>query len=70
MTPTTEPSARTHLPVELPACMGGFCQVRASCASYHAANRAYPSERLCSPHRNDMWQPIAVKTQLLDEATQ
>lgn len=58
--PRIEPS-RAH--AHLPACMGGFCSVRTSCARFNAANRAYPSERLCSPHRNDMWQPISVHTQ-------
>lgn len=52
----------------LPACMGGWCQVRTSCARFNASNRAYPSERLCSPHRNDMWQPISVVSQRALEA--
>lgn len=52
---------------ELPACMGGFCQVRESCARFHASNRAYPSERLCSPHRSDVWQPIASNRQTIAE---
>jgi hypothetical protein len=47
--------------------MGGWCHVRTSCARFNASNRAYPSERLCSPHRNDMWQPISVVTQRATE---
>lgn len=46
--------------VTLPACMGGFCSLRMSCARYHAADRRYPSERLCSRHLHNAWQPIAV----------
>lgn len=60
-----EPS-RAH--ALLPACMGGFCSVRTSCARFNASNRAYPSERLCSPKRTDMWQPISVATQRALEA--
>lgn len=49
--------------VRVPACMGGFCEVRTSCARYHALNRGYPSERLCSPGRHDAWQPVTVEQQ-------
>lgn len=61
--------AHTRVLPSLPACMGGFCAVRDTCARFHASNRAYPSERLCSPHRNDVWQAISVRTQILHEAT-
>ena len=47
--------------VLLPACMGGFCDVRTSCARYHALNRGYPSERLCLPAKRDAWQPVTVE---------
>ena len=47
--------------VLVPACMGGFCAVRTRCARYHALNRSYPSERLCSPNGHDAWQPVAVE---------
>lgn len=49
--------------VVLPACMGGFCDVRTSCARYHALNRGYPSERLCTRGRSDAWQPVSVEQQ-------
>jgi len=45
----------------LPACMGGFCGVRSSCARYHQERqRTSPAERLCGPHDHDIWQPIAI----------
>lgn len=44
----------------LPACMGGWCQLRDSCARHHAPNRAEPAERLCSPKQPDLWQPISI----------
>ena len=53
--------------VLLPACMGGFSDVRTSCARYHALNRAYPSERLCSPAKHDAWQPVTVEQQQVHE---
>lgn len=53
--------------VRPPACMGGFCDVRSSCARYHALNRAYPSERLCSPAKHDAWQPVTVVQQTASE---
>lgn len=50
-------------PVSLGACMGGFCDMRSNCARYLAANRAYPSERLCSPGRSEAFLPVvAVST--------
>lgn len=45
----------------LPACMGGFCSVRASCSRYHAENRDYPAERLCAPGTQDCWEPIRTQ---------
>lgn len=46
----------------LPACMGGWCSVRSSCALHHAADRRNPAERLCSPGLRDAWQPVAMTT--------
>lgn len=43
-----------------PACMGGWCARRASCAHYRADDRREPAERLCSPSANDQWQAIDV----------
>ena len=31
------------------ACMGGFCAKREHCMNFHAADRRWPSERLCAP---------------------
>lgn len=33
----------------IPACMGGWCALRDHCPAYHAAERDFPSERLCIP---------------------
>jgi hypothetical protein len=41
--------------------------MRTTCRHYHASNRAYPSERLCSPHLHDAWQPILVTPQQIAE---
>lgn len=47
-----------HGALTLPACMGGFCSVRGTCARHHQTDKADPAERLCAPTSHDGWAPI------------
>lgn len=50
----------TEKPIHgLPACMGGWCAVRGSCARYHQGG-PLPVERLCSKKLHDVYKPIAA----------
>jgi hypothetical protein len=43
----------------IPACMGGWCSRRLSCAHHQAVwRRGEPAERLCRPGGADVWQPL------------
>ncbi len=49
-------------PARTPACMGGWCLRRSSCAHYHATGitRHHAEDaRLCPPGTHQRWQPIA-----------
>lgn len=58
-----EPDGRPYpvrKPRVLPACMGGYCNLRDTCNRYHQmAHRTSPAERLCTPGRNELWVAIA-----------
>lgn len=66
-----EPDGRPHgmltRRVRLPACMGGSCGLRTSCARYHQADRNDPAERLCAAGRHDIFQPITVTDEQASE---
>lgn len=42
------------------ACMGGWCALRDYCPAYHAADRSFPSERLCPPGRDGRSEVIEL----------
>lgn len=67
MPPDAATTARAGLPcvVTLPACMGGFCRLRMSCAHYYAADKRNPSQRLCARHVHNAWQPITMDMEQL-----
>lgn len=60
--PDGRPWPRNTRTRALPACMGGgWCAVRETCARYHQVGaRHAPAERLCSPHKTELWQPILL----------
>lgn len=47
-----------HNPDNLPACMGGFCDRRESCAQHHAQDRDEPAERLCAKGERNAYIPL------------
>ena len=56
----TEPSVQPHVRVtQLPACMGGWCTSRDSCARHLTPNRHDVSERLCAKGL-EMPEPIRL----------
>lgn len=51
------------------SCMGGWCGLRDRCPHYHAFNtKAYPSERLCLPHRDGVSDVTHVRLAKLPES--
>jgi hypothetical protein len=53
--------AEVVLPMRLPACMGGWCELRDDCTRYHAKTGADPVERLCNPGRDGMIDGYPVR---------
>lgn len=52
-----------------PACMGGFCQFRASCPRYHATDTSEPIERACEPGRDGVERRIPIQPVKTEEPT-